>query len=247
MLAGLAVRQPEEDHVVPGEGVERRSARGPGRPAGPGAAGARRAAHRRWSPPVSAPISTPGWPSSSRRTSPPGVPAGSGDRDGDWIMRMTIHCSACMRMRAGPADASRCAGDAPWCTRFRDHDPTRPFPSVYLDHLVTESARFRDVLADCDPRPGPEPVPTGTPPTCSGTSPRCRARGPRCPATGRVSPEEIEGRAPAGDVRRPAGAYDEWSAALVAELERPTRQTRRGLVRRPDRRVHPSAARRTRR
>lgn len=28
---------------------------------------------------------------------------------------------------------------------------TRLSPQVYLDHLVTESARFRDVLADCDP------------------------------------------------------------------------------------------------
>ena len=95
---------------------------------------------------------------------------------------------------------------------------TRLAPDVYLDHLRAESARFRDVLADCDPA----------------------ARVPACPdwdaadllwhlatvqrwwtkvLTARpVRPEEIDPPRPEpyDDLLR---TYDGWSAGLVAALD----------------------------
>ena len=101
----------------------------------------------------------------------------------------------------------------------------------YLDHLRTESRRFRDVLADCDPRrPRPRGAPSGTPPTCCGTSPRCSGSGApsSAPAAG---PDEDDPRAgAAGVVRRPArGVRRRTPPALRRRSwRRPTRPSRRG-------------------
>ena len=129
----------------------------------------------------------------------------------------------CRRRRSGPS--------------VRSMEPL-PFPA-YLDHLRTESARFREVLADCDPA----------------------ARVPACPdwdaadllwhlATVQAFWAKVVRRdrpRPPGRRRGPAprpdtydgllAAFDEHSAALV-ERARGGRSRRRGvaLVQRPHRR-----------
>ena len=105
-------------------------------------------------------------------------------------------------------------------------------------------ARFRDVLADCDPAARVPAVPTGTPPTCSGTSPRCSGSGATDADSRPDAPDEDADAAPArrsyDDLLR---AFDDWSAGLVAALDggRPGRAGVE-LVGRPHRRVHPPPA-----
>ena len=124
-----------------GEDRRRRSARAPARPAARGAAGGTPAAGRRCSPPVRAPISTSGWPSSRRSSSPPAYPLAPATATVFLLMphdytyfRMTMKLG-CRLSAPGPS--------------VRPMEPL-PFPA-YLDHIRTESARFREVLADCDP------------------------------------------------------------------------------------------------
>ena len=119
--------------------------------------------------------------------------------------------------RLGSDNARRSVGLLPYRARVTSLH-TRLSPDVYLDHLRAESARFRDVLADCDPA----------------------ARVPACPdwdaadllwhlatvqrwwtevLTARPErPEEIDPPRPEAydDLLR---AYDEWSAGLAAALD----------------------------
>ena len=82
IAAGLAVRQRQEDDVVAGEDVRRRSARAPARPAAPGAAGATPSGWPALLAPVRAPISTLGVAEQQAQQLAAGVPAGTGDGDG---------------------------------------------------------------------------------------------------------------------------------------------------------------------
>lgn len=116
-----------------------------------------------------------------------------------------------------PKMAQRAAARSPYGARVSPLH-TRLSPDVYLDHLRSESARFRTVLADCEPG----------------------ARVPACPdwdasdllwhlatvqrwwaevlSARPERPEEVEPPRPAAyaDLLR---SYDEWSAALAAALD----------------------------
>ena len=105
---------------------------------------------RRSSRPVRAPISTAGWPSSRRSSSPPAYPLAPATATRVLVMCMIIHGS-CMFMRNRVPTPDRTSG----CGRRRSRlgcwawrDSTSP---TYLQHIRDESQRFRDVLADCDP------------------------------------------------------------------------------------------------
>ena len=146
--AGLAVRQGEEDDVVPGERLElgrlehpvgqrhqvglegaERLARvgGAGQGAdldlgvGRAAGAAPRRRRTRW----------------RRRPRPVSL-----------VMCMTIQTHACSCATGVPEDRARMSvGPAPSVARHDAHSPA----ATYLDHLRAESARFRAVLTACDP------------------------------------------------------------------------------------------------
>ena len=200
-------------------------ARAPGRPAAAGAAAARRAAPRRWSRAVSAPISTSGCASSSRSTSPPAYPLAPATATRTTVMCMTIH--ACMPLDAGVVggwhgarhDRLRSATRPHRRVgRFRRAGRLRPRPTCRLPRLgrrrpAVAPRRGAVVLGHdraSDRRPGR----------------RRRARAARVPVPARLR-----------SMRRPA---------LHAHWTRPTRPTRRGPGR-PSRPSGSSAARLTRR
>ena len=190
--------------------------------------------------PVRAPISTPGWPSSRRSSSPPAYPLAPATATLALLM-LHDYTEFCMTMKLGCRRRWTPLASQAWS---RCPSPT------YLDHIRTESARFREVLADCDPT----------------------ARVPACPDWDaadllwhlagvqafwadviRTRPadadEDAEGEAgAAGVLRRPA-------RRLRRALRRPRRRARGGrprrrglaLVGRPHGRARASAVRRTRR
>ena len=203
---------------------------------------------------MSAPISTSGWPSSRRSSSPPAYPLAPATATRFLVMCMTIQTSVCACAIRVTASAGNCrvrpVGRVPRPT-VRSAWRRPRLPRLSPTTSATESRRFRDGAGRLRPRgPGARRVPTGTPPTCSGTSREVqwfwgktiRTR----PATaaddddaGPERPESYDGL---------LAAFDDYSAGLVAELER-GRPGRAGLVvvGRADRRASPSAARRTRR
>ncbi len=90
--------------------------------------------------------------------------------------------------------------------------------------ISNTSAPSHDGSATCS-RPATRPraspgAPNGTPPTCSGTSPRCSGSGARSSATRPLGPDEEDpGPERPTDYDDLLKAFDEYSAALVAELE----------------------------
>ena len=135
-------------------GSRRWSPRGPGRRAGPGAAGGCRASRPRWMPAVSAPISTSGWPSSRRSSSPPAYPLAPATATFVLVMLHDYTDDAVCHASRQPGfrNRHRYAGATPVRSALASVAtmPRLEYPT-YLDHIRTESARFREVLADCDP------------------------------------------------------------------------------------------------
>ena len=116
--------------------------------------------------PVRAPISTSGWPSSRRSSSPPAYPLAPATAILVG-MCMTIQIRACLCNRGNPG--ARCRRRRP---RFASM--ARLSSDDYLRHLRADSDRLRAVLDRVRPRrPGCRAARTGTPPTCSATTAAC--------------------------------------------------------------------------
>ena len=93
--AGLAVRQREEDHVVAGERLGGGLLEDPVGQRDQVRLEAAEASRRRWCRAVRAPISTSGWPSSRRSSSPPAYPLAPATATRELVMCMTIQITAC--------------------------------------------------------------------------------------------------------------------------------------------------------
>ena len=167
-------------------------------------------------PPVSAPISTSGWASSRRRTSPPAYPLAPATATVyGHVHDYTDSCmfdriTGCVR-RWPPARLTRMTTLAP--------DLPRPHP-----HRVARGSAT--CWPTATPRRGSPAAPTGTPPTCSGTSPGCSGSGPPSSGSGPRAPRSS--RTP----RRPE-TYAELLAAFDELLRRPGQRPRGGRPGRP--------------
>ena len=169
------------------------SPRAPGRRAGPGAAGGLPSRSPALEPPVSAPISTSGWASSSRRTSPPAYPLAPATAT--EYGHVHDYTDSCM-LSDNPGAAGR------WPAR-RLARMTTLAPERYLDHIRTESRGSATCWPTATPPHGSPAAPTGTPPTCSSILPGCSTSGPPSSGSGPTVPRSSRSRA-SGDVRRAA-------------------------------------------
>ena len=248
IVAGLAVRQREEDHVVAGQGFERWSPRAPGRRAAPGAAGAHRAADPRWTPPVSAPISTSGWAEQQAQQLASGVPAGSGDSDAlprhvhDYTDLCMFMCIGSVRDNSGAGGRRAGLGSPTW----RDSRSTTTSDT---------STRSRPASARCWPTATPAARVPGCPDWAAADllwhhagvqrllGHDHRATGPRGPDGRGPSPDRPD------DVRRAAGGLRRAAPAPAGRCARGGRPggRRRGAGRTSRRSASPTGARPTRR
>ena len=142
--AGLAVRQGQEDHVVAGQGLDGGLLEDPLGQRHEVRLEAAERLRRVGGTGQRADLDL-GVGQQQPQQLTAGVPAGSGDRDpGPGHVHDYTYVCMCMQTRV--ASVGRRTSSAAGVM------PTMPaeFPT-YLDHIRTESARFREVLADCDP------------------------------------------------------------------------------------------------
>ena len=146
--AGLAVRERQEDDVVPGQGL--------------GVGLLEHPVGERDQVRLEAPSGSPALLPAGQRADldlgvreqqaqqlTTGVPAGSGDGDLRDSCCMTIQMTVCAS-ESSPRSPRNSGALRRWTVTSVAAMPRLEYPT-YLDHIRTESARFRAALADCDP------------------------------------------------------------------------------------------------